>query len=273
MWRKRIQLYVKRQKDNEVIFYFITSCLPITKKLLFWIFWRWKIWYFRAKKLMEIWYLLITKMFLSWSFREWEIRSFFVPKSWWKDRTYWLLKRPCFEQEVDRKMIFTGYWKVLVLNLSCFEGWYLLGLLSFPGYSRTWEIWFFAQWLNRFVFLLFLVFSEDDDLQPVFRRYSWCFSSLIIFSWSLMLILEILVLTVFTSLDSTIESSEILILHVDSLSLFSWGTSKSHVSPAILQLLLSRISLLRSFLIISFFFERNSIFLSRLIISFLSTTV
>ena len=115
--------------------------------------------------------------------------------------------------------------------------------------------------------------SEDGDLQPVFRRYSWCFSSLIIFSWSLMLILEILVLTVFTSLDSTIESSEMLVLHVDSLSLFSWGISKSHVSPAILQLLFSRISLLRSFLIISFFFLRNSISLSRLIISFLSTTV
>ena len=141
------------------------------------------------------------------------------------------------------------FWTCLVLKDDIY-----LVFLSFPGYSRTWEIWFFAQRLNRFVFLLFLVFSEDDDLQPVFRRYSWCFSSLIIFSWSLMLILEILMLTVFTSLDSTIESSEMLVLHVDSLSLFSWGISKSHVSPAILQLLFSRISLLRSFLIISFFF-------------------
>ena len=81
--------------------------------------------------------------------------------------------------------------------------------------------------LNYFVFLLFLVFSEDGDLQPMFRRYSWCFSSLIIFSWSSMLIFEIL----------TIESSELLILHVDSLSLVSWVTWKSHVSPTILQLL------------------------------------
>ena len=119
MRRKRIQLYIKRQKNDEVIFYFIISCLPITKKLLFWIFWRWKIWYFRAKKLMEIWYLLITKKFLYWSFREWEIRSFFVPKSWWKDGIYWLLKRPCFELFDDGKHGLFWVKKLI-------ERWYLL---------------------------------------------------------------------------------------------------------------------------------------------------
>ena len=65
---------------------------------------------------------------LFWSFREWEIRYFFEPKSWWKDNIYQLLKSSCFDlfgngkcglflsQKVDGKMIFTDYWKVLVLN-------------------------------------------------------------------------------------------------------------------------------------------------------------
>ena len=100
------------------------SCFLITKKFLFWIFWRSKIWYFWAKKLMEIWYLLITEKFLFWSFREWEIRSF-------------------LSQEVDAKMIFTGYWEVLILNFSVMknrvflsvkklmERWYLPGLFEF----------------------------------------------------------------------------------------------------------------------------------------------
>ena len=79
---------------------------------------------------------------------------FFEPKSWWKDYIYWLLKSSCFElfgdgkyglflsQEVDGKMIFTGYWEVLVLNFSVMgntvffsvkklmERWYLLGLFE-----------------------------------------------------------------------------------------------------------------------------------------------
>ena len=90
--------------------------------------WRWKIWYFWAKKLMEI-YLLITEKFFFWPFREWEIRSLFEPKSWWKDDIYWLLKSSCFDlfgngkyglflrQKVDGKMIFTDYWKVVFLQL------------------------------------------------------------------------------------------------------------------------------------------------------------
>ena len=79
---------------------------------------------FSAKKLMEIWYLLITENFLFWSFHKWEIRSF-------------------LSQEVDAKMIFTGYWEVLILNFSVMkntvflsaeklmERWYLLGLFEF----------------------------------------------------------------------------------------------------------------------------------------------
>ena len=99
------------------------SCLLITKTLLVWIFWKWEIWYFWAKKFMGILYLLITEKFLFWTFRWWEIRSF-------------------LSQGADGKMIFTGYWKVLVLNFSVMrntvfflvkklmERWYLLGLFE-----------------------------------------------------------------------------------------------------------------------------------------------
>ena len=79
--------------------------------------------FFWVKKLMERWYLLVTEKFLFWTFRWWEIRSF-------------------LSQEVDWKMIFTGYWEVLVLNFSVMgnpvffsvkklvERWYLLGLFE-----------------------------------------------------------------------------------------------------------------------------------------------
>ena len=76
-----------------------------------------------AKKLTEIWCLLITGKFLFWTFRWLEIRSFFESRSWWKDDIYWLLRSSCFElfsngkygiffsQKVDVKMIFTwSFW-------------------------------------------------------------------------------------------------------------------------------------------------------------------
>ena len=56
-------------------------------------------------------------------------RDIFEPKSWWK-YIYWLLKSSCFNffgngkydlflsQKIDGNMIFTDYWKVLVLNFS-----------------------------------------------------------------------------------------------------------------------------------------------------------
>ena len=46
-----------------------------------------------AKKLTEIWYLLITGKFLFWTFRWLEIRSYFEWRSWWKNDIYWLLRR------------------------------------------------------------------------------------------------------------------------------------------------------------------------------------
>ena len=65
---------------------------------------------------------------------------FFEPKSWWEDDIYWLPKSSCFElfaegeyglllsQKVDEKMIFTDYWKVLILNFS--EMWNTVFFLS-----------------------------------------------------------------------------------------------------------------------------------------------
>ena len=87
--------------------------------------------FFRAKKLMKRWYLLITGKFLFLNFRRWEIRSFFEPKRWWKDNIYWLLKSSCFEFFADGKygLFFSGksWWK---------EHIYLV-FLSFPWYSKT----------------------------------------------------------------------------------------------------------------------------------------
>ena len=63
---------------------------------------------FWAKKLMERWYWLVTEAFLFWTFRWCEIRSSFQAKTWWKDGI-------------------------------------CLVFLLYPWYSRTWEIWLFAQ--------------------------------------------------------------------------------------------------------------------------------
>ena len=91
-------------------------------------------WCFWVKKVMKIWYLLIAEKFLFWSFREWEIRPF-------------------LSQKVDGKMLFTDYWKVLVLNFSVIgkmvffwvkklmERWYLLTNEKFLFWIlRRWEI-------------------------------------------------------------------------------------------------------------------------------------
>ena len=118
---------------------------------------------------MEIWYLLITGKFLFWSFQEWEIGSFIEPKSWWKDDIYWLLKRSCFELFGDeknglfwfKKLKERWFWLVTEKFLFwTFRWWEIrsffqskcwwkddiyIAFLSFPWYSRTWEIWFFAQ--------------------------------------------------------------------------------------------------------------------------------
>ena len=99
--------------------------------------------FFWAKKLMERRYLLITENVFVWTFRCWKIRSF-------------------LSQEVDGKMIFIGYWEVLVLNFSVMrnrvffsakklmERWYLLGL-----------------------FELFMIFQDSGNM--VFRAVPYVF--------------------------------------------------------------------------------------------------
>ena len=100
--------------------------------------------FFWAKKLMERLYLLNTKKVLFWTFQEWEIRSFFEPKSWWKDNIYWLLKRSCFELFGD------GKYGLFFQRKSWWKDDIYLVFLSFPWYSRTWEIWFFVQCQKEF---------------------------------------------------------------------------------------------------------------------------
>ena len=95
----------KSRWKDDIYWLLKSSCIELFndgKSVFFWV-----------KKLIERWYLLVTKKFLFWTFRWWEIRSFFQPKSWWKD---------------DISLVF----------------------FSFPWYSRTWKIWFFAQWLHKF---------------------------------------------------------------------------------------------------------------------------
>ena len=113
-------------------------------------------------------------------------RDIFEPKSWWKYDIYWLLKSSCFNlfgngkyglflsQKVDGNMIFTDYWKVLVLNFSVMgntvffwvkklmERWYLLVTEKFLFWTfRWWEIRSFFQpksWWKGVIYLVFLSF-------------------------------------------------------------------------------------------------------------------
>ena len=117
MRRRMSQLYIKKQKNDEIIFSLAWNMFTVTKKFLFWIFWREKMWCFCVKKVMKIRHLLITEKFLFWSFREWEIRPF-------------------LSQKVDGKMLFTDYYKVLVLNFS------VIGKTVFFWVKKLMERWY-----------------------------------------------------------------------------------------------------------------------------------
>ena len=92
-----------------------SSCFELSRDGKYGLFW--------AKKLMERLYLLITGKFLFWTFLKWEIWYFLSLKN-------------------RGTMIFTGYWKVLVLNFlemgnavffsseKLIQRWYLLGLFE-----------------------------------------------------------------------------------------------------------------------------------------------
>ena len=92
-----------------------SSCFELSRDGKYGLFW--------AKKLMERLYLLITGKFLFWTFLKWEIWYFLSLKN-------------------SGTMIFTGDWKVLVLNFlemgnavffsseKLIQKWYLLGLFE-----------------------------------------------------------------------------------------------------------------------------------------------
>ena len=110
-----------------------------------------------AKKLTEIWYLLVTGKILFWTFRWWEIRSF-------------------LSQEVAGKVIFTSYWEVLVLNFSMMgktvffsakkltERWYLRGLF---------ELSMIFQDLGNMVFRAVYTYFSDDHLLISMSMYNF----------------------------------------------------------------------------------------------------
>ena len=111
----------KKKKDDKMIF---LNFSEMEKYGLFW-----------AKKLMEMWYLLITEKFLFRIFQEWEIRPLFEPKSWCKDDICWLLKISFFELFGDGKYGLFSAKKLI-------ERWYLLNLFELSVILRD----FFMQW-------------------------------------------------------------------------------------------------------------------------------
>ena len=109
-------------------------------------------------------YLLIIEMFLFWTFRGWKIRPF-------------------LRQKVDGKIIFTGYWKVLVLSFSVMEnflrqkfngkmiftdywnvlvlGYQKVPVLSFSLMGNT--VFFYKKGNFYVVFLSFLILQDPGN--------------------------------------------------------------------------------------------------------------
>ena len=92
-------------------------------------------------------------------------RDIFEPKSWWKYDIYWLLKSSCFNlfgngkyglflsQKVDGNMIFTDYWKVIVLNFS------VMGNTVFFSAKKLMERWYL-----RALFELSMIFQDLGNM-------------------------------------------------------------------------------------------------------------
>ena len=113
-----------------------------------------------AKKLIERWYLLISEKVLFWTFRWWEIRSF-------------------LSQEVDGKMIFTGYWEVLVLNFS------VMGNTVFFSAKKLMERWYLLG-----LFELSMIFQDLGNM--VFRAVILAVGTITRFSWNTKFFLKVL---------------------------------------------------------------------------------
>ena len=111
----------------------------------------------------------------------------FEPKRWSKYDIYWLLKSPCFNlfgngkydlflsQKVDGNMMFTDYWKVLVLNFKVIGNAVFSlsqevdGKMIFTGY---WEVLVlnFSVMANTVFF-----FSQKVDGKMIFTWSFWVF--------------------------------------------------------------------------------------------------
>ena len=87
---------------------------------------------------------------------------FFEPKSWLKYKIYWLQESSCFELFGDSK--YGLFWAKKLM-----ERWYLPGLLSFPWYSRTWEIWFSVQW--SLITIANKSGDDNDERKLVFKPF------------------------------------------------------------------------------------------------------
>ena len=155
MRRRVVQLHIKKTKNNEVIFSLAWNIIftdnlkvlvlkfvdmknmvflsqKVDGNMIFTDYWKILVLIFSemgntvfswAKKLIERWYLLITEKVLFWIFGDGKYGIF-------------------LSQEVDGKIIFTGYWEVLVLNFlvmgntvllsakKLMERWYLYGLFE-----------------------------------------------------------------------------------------------------------------------------------------------
>ena len=95
---------------------------------------------FWAKKLMEIWHLLITDKFLFWTFREWEIRSFFRDKKLMK-RWYLLITEMFLFWTFQRRKIRSFFWGKKLM-----ERWYLPINEKFLFWAFPWwKMWPFFE--------------------------------------------------------------------------------------------------------------------------------
>ena len=120
---------------------------------------------FLSQKLMERWYLLITGKFFYWTFRRWEIRSFFEPKSWWKHDINWSLKSSCLELFGDGKY---GIFFSEKVDGEMIFTWSFLAFHDIPGlgkYGFLCSVKLCSYWMC----FCFCFFSQDS-----YRNFEFC---------------------------------------------------------------------------------------------------
>ena len=162
---------------------------------MFWNFWIWKIRSFSSQKVDGNMIFIDYRNGLFFNVSEIGNTDFLAKKLM---ERYWLLKSCCFElfgggkyglflnQKVDGKMIFTDYWKVFVLNFSLMgnkvfqpKSWWkdyiFLVFLSFPWYSKTWEIRFFVQCFRASNIGIKHIPFFNSLGKKEFSKHSWLF--------------------------------------------------------------------------------------------------